>query len=531
MLLMSQPAPENDPATEPADEPAGADHQHPHHHRPRARHAEAPGVGHNAQTLPHGQGGHGHGQAMIQGSHLAQPMVPQAPTGVPMVGTGLPVVDPSQAVAAGPPSIADNPAPPLTVTLPQPVTLRSKMEEVIVPSSGTTVPASPTTRFTQPVVSLQPAVSIQPVVAASPRVFTQPVVSLQPAVSIQPVFALRSQVDQVPAPLMFSQASIDGSTTTLDTQPQTLPDGTVITPLDGGQIQQKSPDGTVTIFGRDQQAISQTNPNGVHLDFLPNKQVLQTEGNVHTLFGPNQKPISTWTGNDPSQASFFSDNGDGTLNLKDPDGTVTTLGEDNKPISSTLPDGTRLDFQKDGTVLQTQGNQHTLFGPDKRPIKTWIGNDPNQASIYQFNGDDSFSVTDPDGTVTTYDRNGTPITTTTTDDQGHQTTITWAVDLPALADGASKTRSLYGSIQDDLNGLMRIFDKVEEAWQSPSASSFVPLRKAFSSAMQDLLKLLDEAATKMQQTHDNIVATESANTKSLTPSGSSSMTMRHKLVG
>jgi hypothetical protein len=413
----------------------------------------------------------------------AMPSTPQVPTGVPMVGS-LPVVDASQAVAAGPPSIADSPP----------------------------LPASPR-------ILLQPVVSFQPVV------------SLQPEVAIQPVFSLRSQADQAPAQLTPTEVSIP-PTTTVDTQtqPQTLPDGTVLTPLDGGQIQQKSPDGTVTIFGRDQQAISQTDPNGVHFDFLPNKQVLQTQGNVHTLFGANQKPISTWTGNDPSQASFFTDNGDGTLNLKDPDGRVTTLGQDGKPISSTLPDGTRLDFQKDGNVLQTQGDRHTLFGPDNQPIKTWTGNDESQASIYHNNPDGSFSLTDPDGTVTTFDRNGTPITTTTTDGQGHTTTITWAVDLPALAVAATQVRVIRGELDAERASLGQIFDTVEQAWRSPSGTTFTPLRREFDRAFGTLLTQLDETATKMQMTHDNIVNAESTNAKNLTPGGSS-MTMRRRLVG
>jgi hypothetical protein len=255
-------------------------------------------------------------------------------------------------------------------------------------------------------------------------------------------------------------------------QSQVFPDGTTVVALGNGQTQQTSPDGMVTIFDANQQPVSMKAADGTRVEFLD---------------GGLKKQIN-------------------------PDGSVTIFDRNNQPVSGTTADGAHLLFLDGGRVEEDKGDQHTVFGPDGRPIEAWTGNDPSQASFYRHNSDGTVTVTDPTGVSTTFDQNGVPISTTRPDG----TTIVWAVDLPALEDGARKVRGLRASLEEAHAGLRKTFDDIEAAWQAPSVQTFTPLRNMFDVTVNKLLGLLDDAATRMQQTHDNIVATEQTNTNNVT---------------
>src|SRR5260370_13694098 len=93
------------------------------------------------------------------------------------------------------------------------------------------------------------------------------------------------------------------------------------------------------------------------------------------------------------------------------------------------------------------------------------------------------------------------------------------VDLAALSEAISKMSGERDAMQGGIESLRSTFTNVEDHWQSPAGSSFVPLTTNFNSVTDQLMAVLDDAISRMRTAYQNYVATEAGNTKNLTTNG------------
>ncbi|MFG1610857.1 hypothetical protein [Actinoplanes sp. NPDC049265] len=174
-------------------------------------------------------------------------------------------------------------------------------------------------------------------------------------------------------------------------------------------------DGTSTTYeSGSNHFVSQVNKDKTTTTFSyrPNGDYVGTTGNQHVLYNSAGDEIKQWTGDDESQASFYHDNGDGSYSLTDPDGTITTYDSvSNHYIKQVKKDGTVTTFQyrADGSYVGTSGDLHVLYNADGTEIKEWKGDDESSASFYHKNDDGTYTLTEPNGTVTTYNAQGQAI--------------------------------------------------------------------------------------------------------------------------
>src|SRR5258706_60086 len=176
----------------------------------------------------------------------------------------------------------------------------------------------------------------------------------------------------------------------------------------------------------------------------PGGQYVVTEGDRHTLYGPDGTPVKTWTGQDEAGASTYHVNDDGTLTLTDPDGAVTHYDEKGAPIDQTTPDGWSTKFDDKGRPIEAtdQNGNHFKF--------TWDDND-------------GVTITDDQGISVHYDSTGHRNSTTFPDGEK----VDWSVELPRLKEAIGKVEKERDSIAGEVTSLKSKVDSVSEYWQSP----------------------------------------------------------------
>jgi hypothetical protein len=207
--------------------------------------------------------------------------------------------------------------------------------------------------------------------------------------------------------------------------------------------------------------VSQVNKDKsvTNFTYRGNGEYVATTGNQHVLYDKDHNEIKQWTGEDETKASFYRENGDGTYALTDPDGTVTTyqMGSNNY-VKQVKADGTLTTFQyrANGEYVGTTGNLHVLYDANGNEIKEWKGDDETKAQLYHKNSDGTYTLTDPDGTVTTYNTQGKAVLIHKPGEQDQ--IITWNPDGSyTVAQGAMHYRY-------DANGMLL------ESWEGEDSS-------------------------------------------------------------
>jgi len=110
---------------------------------------------------------------------------------------------------------------------------------------------------------------------------------------------------------------------------------------------------------------------------------------------------------------------------------------------------------------------------------------------------------------------------------GDQTTIdaqTFKVDLADLASSIALVKSKAGAIEDEYLNITQQFQDLSvagtgmtgDAWSSPAGDTFMPVETQLSSAMSNLQELLSDMVSRMQQTYNNYVQTETVNVQNVT---------------
>jgi WXG100 family type VII secretion target len=87
------------------------------------------------------------------------------------------------------------------------------------------------------------------------------------------------------------------------------------------------------------------------------------------------------------------------------------------------------------------------------------------------------------------------------------------VDLQAFATAISTVSKDRDSVRGHSATLKGIFVEVQSIWDGPAGNTFDSLKPAFDKALDALNTLLDDLVIRMQQTYDNYVAVEDANSK------------------
>jgi uncharacterized protein YukE len=108
-----------------------------------------------------------------------------------------------------------------------------------------------------------------------------------------------------------------------------------------------------------------------------------------------------------------------------------------------------------------------------------------------------------------------------------QTTVdaqTFKVDLGDLESAIALVKSKAYSIEGEYRNITQQFQNLSiagtgmtgNAWQSPAGSTFTPVETQLSNAMSTLQQLLDDIVSRMQQTYNNYVETETVNVQNVT---------------
>ncbi|WP_433349839.1 hypothetical protein [Micromonospora sp. CA-111912] len=171
-----------------------------------------------------------------------------------------------------------------------------------------------------------------------------------------------------------------------------------------GSYSLTDPDGSRTSFSADDRMVERVGPDGEVTTFdYRGDQYVGTTGDSHVLYGADGNPAKVWKGNDEGSASMYSRSPDGSYSLTDPDGSRTSFSADDRMVQRVSPDGevTTFDYRGDQYV-GTTGDSHVLYGADGNPAKVWKGNDEGSASTYSRSPDGSYSLTDPDGSRTSF---------------------------------------------------------------------------------------------------------------------------------
>ncbi|MGW1062307.1 hypothetical protein [Micromonospora rubida] len=170
------------------------------------------------------------------------------------------------------------------------------------------------------------------------------------------------------------------------------------------------PDGSIVYYDESGHAIRQVWPDGrvTTYEYRDGEQYVGTTGDLHVLYGKDDKPIKQWQGDDEASASTYSWLPDSGFSLTDPDGTVTEFTKDGDRVRLTSPDGvvTTYEYREGGQYVGTTGDSHVLYGKEGLPLKVWQGDGEASASVYSWSPDKSFSLTSADGTVTEFTEDG-----------------------------------------------------------------------------------------------------------------------------
>jgi YD repeat-containing protein len=196
-----------------------------------------------------------------------------------------------------------------------------------------------------------------------------------------------------------------------------------------------------------------------------------------------------------------------------PDGTHYSVTYDAKGDSfQHMPDGTTVEYSPTGKVIKQVAPDGTMidgFDGQGRPTSGTSADGTHFTTTYDAKGDSFQHLSD--GTTIEYDKNGHPIKTWTA--QGAE--ISWAVDVPALANAASRVAVEEELIKDAVRSLQATFTNLESIWTGPAGASLPPLVRGFNNATDRLVALLDDSVRRMRTAYQNYVSTESTNASNL----------------
>jgi YD repeat-containing protein len=217
------------------------------------------------------------------------------------------------------------------------------------------------------------------------------------------------------------------------------------------------------------------------------------DGTVFDGFDGQGRPTSGTTAGGTHFTTSYDAKGDAFEHLAD--GTTVELSPTGKVIQQVAPDGTVFDG----------------FDGQGRPTSGTTAGGTHFTTTYDAKGDTFQHF--GDGTTVEYDPNGHPLKTWTPDG----TEITWAVDLPALANAAFRTGVEQQLIENAARSLKAAFTSIEGIWSGPAAESLPPLANAFQTVTDQLVALLGDAVNRMKTSYQNYVQAETTNTNNLQP--------------
>jgi YD repeat-containing protein len=196
-----------------------------------------------------------------------------------------------------------------------------------------------------------------------------------------------------------------------------------------------------------------------------------------------------------------------------PDGMHFTTTYDAKGDAfEHLADGTTVEYSPTGEVIRQVAPDGTVidgFDGQGRPTSGATADGTHFTTTYDAKGDTFQHF--GDGTTVEYDPQGHPLTTWTA--EGAE--ITWAVDLPALANAATRVATEQQVISNAASSLSAAFTRVEGIWDGPAGATLVPLASTFNTVTDQLVALLDDAVNRMRTAYQNYVSTETTNTSNL----------------
>jgi YD repeat-containing protein len=284
---------------------------------------------------------------------------------------------------------------------------------------------------------------------------------------------------------------------------------------DGHLVQLETPDGTVLAdFDADERPHSGRLSDGTRftISYVANGDSIESFANgTRTEFGPDHKPIRTWT---PEGTEFtaFDDLGRPTAGVR-AGGEPFTLSYDSDGTVEELSSGGTVWSDANGHVFQEKTPDGTIFADFDaagRPHSGQLSDGTKFTISYAANGDviQGFG----DGTRTEFGPDGKPIKTWTADG----TEITWAVDIPALNSAISRASAQRDLLHQEIRSFRLALSDISAEWSSPAGGTLDPLLKSFNSVIDKLTALLDDAIdNRMQTAYRNYVNTEQTNVGNL----------------
>jgi len=91
------------------------------------------------------------------------------------------------------------------------------------------------------------------------------------------------------------------------------------------------------------------------------------------------------------------------------------------------------------------------------------------------------------------------------------TSTQFQVDLGQLSDAITTVRGLTASVSDEVSVMQSRLQTIASLWRTPSTASYEEIEAWFDTASTDLVNLLEEIVSRLQQAYDTYVTTEQTN--------------------
>ncbi|WP_203901148.1 WXG100 family type VII secretion target, partial [Virgisporangium aliadipatigenens] len=252
----------------------------------------------------------------------------------------------------------------------------------------------------------------------------------------------------------------------------------------------------------------------IHIDYFGNgSRTVTVDGNEMYLDADN-KPYYLGMTN----GSWFYDfdaKGRPTRGFT-PDGKPITIVYDDVTGGKTIyADGVTITYDKYNDPIEmrtTDGSIYTAFNADGKPTR---GTKDGKDITITYNPDGSVKV-EYDGQYTVYDANNQIIETGTWNkDKNQWESVNWSAEMPLLAEAARQTRNEALILTLGAAVVDYLLEQARDHWDSPAGDAYNDYRRTFSSAANQMIELLNEAAKRMQMTYDNYYNAEETNTNNL----------------
>ena len=91
------------------------------------------------------------------------------------------------------------------------------------------------------------------------------------------------------------------------------------------------------------------------------------------------------------------------------------------------------------------------------------------------------------------------------------TSTQFQVDLGQLSDAITTVRGLTASVSDEVSVMQSRLQTIASLWRTPSTASYEEIEAWFDTASTDLVNLLEEIVSRLQQAYDTYGTTEQTN--------------------